>query len=269
MSQENPPATPGRPLRLRTRKIISGNAETAGHTTVFCPRRGTALGFAECMACEHCDGVVPSRNGGGAFLWCRGAPATEPEIPQRFIAAPLADRVPVRVAMTGNVACVREDVSIETVTALLLERGISGVPVVDADGFPVGMISKTDLVRERYENGETDQEPLRVRTRRATYDLGDGFHAEPMPRATVGDVMMPVVFTLRESDSLSQAAALMAFEGVHRLPVVDVDGKVAGILSALDVMRWLAQHDGYLVPEREGMAPRPGDDVQGGKDAGS
>src|SRR4029079_18434500 len=60
----------------------------------------------------------------------------------------IADRTPVSAIMTTDVICVQPDVSIESVTRLLLERGISGVPVVDADGVPVGLVSKTDLLRE-------------------------------------------------------------------------------------------------------------------------
>jgi CBS domain-containing protein len=158
--------------------------------------------------------------------------------------------------MTGNVVCVRREVSIESLTALFLERDISGAPVVDDSGAPVGVVSKTDLVRERYMNGESvDAEPLQVTQRRGlTYPLGGKFHAEPVARATVADIMTPLAFTLHESTPLSQAAALMAYEGVHRVPVVSDDGRVVGVLSSLDVTRWLAEHHGYIVrdptPER-------------------
>jgi hypothetical protein len=46
--------------------------------------------------------------------------------------------------------------------------------------------------------------------------------------------------------SVAQAAALMVAEGVHALPVITADGAPAGVLSALDVMRWLITHEGYL-----------------------
>jgi regulator of cell morphogenesis and NO signaling len=158
--------------------------------------------------------------------------------------------------MTGNVVCVREDMSIEALAALLIERGISGVPVVDAAGFPVGVVSKTDLVREHYADGEAAiPEPLQVKEHRGIeFMLGASFGAAPAGRGTVGDIMTPLAFTLYEHSPISQAAALMAFEGVHRVPVVSNDGRVIGVLSALDVMRWLAQHDGYLVRD---LAPAP------------
>jgi signal-transduction protein with cAMP-binding, CBS, and nucleotidyltransferase domain len=40
----------------------------------------------------------------------------------------------------------------------------------------------------------------------------------------------------------------MAFEGIHRLPVVGASDQVVGLVSSLDVLRWLAQRSGYLVP---------------------
>jgi len=131
-----------------------------------------------------------------------------------------ADRVRVSAVMSRDVVCVREGVSLYVLTALFLERGISGAPVVDAEGFPLGVVSKTDLVRNTYEGG-----------------LG----------TMVSDIMTPLTFKLREHAALSQAAALMAYEGVHRVPVVSDEGRVVGILSSIDVMRWLALDGGYLV----------------------
>jgi len=58
---------------------------------------------------------------------------------------------------------------------------------------------------------------------------------------------MCMTFSLPESATLSRAAAVMAYEGVHQIPVVASDGTIVGLISALDVARWLAQHDGYLV----------------------
>lgn len=122
--------------------------------------------------------------------------------------------------MTTDVVCVSPDLPVEALAMLLLERGIGGVPVVDGDGVPIGVVSKTDLVRAR----------------RGLFDAG----------TTVGDIMMALAFTLPAHESIARASALMAFEGVHRIPVVSDEGKVAGLLSSLDVLRWLARHDGYL-----------------------
>ena len=159
-----------------------------------------------------------------------------------------ADRTPVSDAMTADVLCVRETVSIEALSALFLTRGISGAPVVDERGRAIGVVSKTDLVREQYENGQALFDPAASElTARA---LGDDLQVTEMTRGTVADVMTPVALTLYAHSPLSRAAALMACERMHRIPVVSEEGKVVGILTAMDVMRWLAEQDGYVVERR-------------------
>lgn len=160
----------------------------------------------------------------------------------------LADRTPISDIMTRDVVCVQAELSVESLTQLMLERGISGAPVVDARGRAIGVVSKTDLLRELHERGDTSQcehEPPRIRRNRPP-DLHRGFHVEELVHATAGEIMMPVAFTLSETAPISQAAALMAFEGVHRVPVLARSGEVVGIVSSLDVLRWLAEVSGYL-----------------------
>ena len=125
----------------------------------------------------------------------------------------------VGAVMTRTTYCVRPDVAAARVAALLLEHRLGGMPVVDAAGRPIGVISKTDLLR----------------------------HAHDGDAALVGDIMMPMAVVLGQDVPIAQAAALMAGEGIHRLPIVDDTGAVCGILSALDVVRWVAEEAGYRV----------------------
>jgi CBS domain-containing protein len=124
--------------------------------------------------------------------------------------------------MTHEVVCVAPDVPLEALIALMIERGISGVPVVNERGLPIGIVSKTDIVRHRYENGETES-----------------------GETLACDLMIPIAHTLLEGASLSHAAALMAWEGIHRLPICSERGDVVGILSALDIVRWISRGEGY------------------------
>ena len=52
--------------------------------------------------------------------------------------------------------------------------------------------------------------------------------------------MTPSVFSIREDARVADASAEMARRGVHRVPVIARDGAVVGMVSALDVMRWMA-----------------------------
>jgi predicted transcriptional regulator len=135
----------------------------------------------------------------------------------------LADATPIACVMERSVVSVSPDSDLTTLTTLLLRHGISGAPVIDADGRPLGVVSKTDLLRAR--ESPKEQSALTVR-----------------------DVMMPLSFALTESASIARASALMTFEGVHRILIVDMAGAIVGVLSALDILRWLARKNGYVVP---------------------
>ena len=132
---------------------------------------------------------------------------------------------PVASIMTRKVVAARADMDASLARRRMLERGISGMPVVDSWGRAIGLVSKTDLVEH-----EVTAE--------------DG-------RLTVGEVMTPLVFALPPDAPIAQAAALMAYEGIHRVVIVDRSGHLVGIVSSLDVARWLGHAAGYPV----GRAP--------------
>lgn len=139
----------------------------------------------------------------------------------------MAGRVPVAAIMSRKVVSVHPSADAAGVARLLLEQSISGVPVIDGAGRPVGILSKTDLLA-------------------ACLQRGPGLQ-EPSSGLTARDLMRPLTFVLPQNETISRAAALMAFEGVHRVPVVGVRGQLVGIVSALDVACWVAREDGFVL----------------------
>lgn len=148
--------------------------------------------------------------------------------------------------MTRTTYCVKPEVTVETAIGMLLELSVSGLPVVDDDGRPIGLVSKTDLLRHLHESGDGVEE-VEQAGRRVDQVMGTGFHATGRHGTAVRDVMMPVVFAVDESASIACAAALMAGENIHRLPVLAPDGTVGGIVTTLDIARWVAARGGYAV----------------------
>jgi CBS domain-containing protein len=155
---------------------------------------------------------------------------------QMLCAVERAERVRAEPGTVGSlmrrdVLCVRPNVDIDDIVLLFIERSVGGVPVVDDDGVPVGMISKTDLVAayapRRAQGAHLD-----------SFDVDDVV-AAPEP-ISAQDVMSKVVFTLREDDSIGRAAELFAAEHVHRAPVVGRDGQVVGVITSFDLVRALA-----------------------------
>jgi CBS domain-containing protein len=153
----------------------------------------------------------------------------EPVEPLATRIATIADCVFATSIMSREVVCARDDLEVDALIDLMLRRRVGCVPIVDAEGAPVGMVTKQDLV-----------ELLIAERTEAAY-----------PR-TADDVMMPLAFTLDEHATVAHAAAMMASEGMHHVPIVAESGCVIGIVSSYDIVRWLAVNDGFASERRAG-----------------
>ena len=121
--------------------------------------------------------------------------------------------------MAGDPIVVGPDVAVVKVARILADYDIGGLPVVDADGRLVGVVSQTDLVRQW-----ASSEAL-----------------SSWPTLTVRDVMTKPAVTIRGSASLRQAAQLMTHDDVRRLVVVGDDAETAlGVISDSDLVRALS-----------------------------
>jgi len=142
---------------------------------------------------------------------------------------PASMRVPVSEVMTPSALCVPEQLSVTTLEEILLDRDLSGLPVVDDQGKLVGFVEMTDIVREVHHRPNP---------------------AEPPGARTVAQVMSPITLELTASCSVAKAIHLMATQHVHRLPVVAGDGALLGIVTSGDIVRYLAGADRTLLPAR-------------------
>ncbi len=150
---------------------------------------------------------------------------------------------PVSEVMRRNVPLIREAEDEDAIVETLLAHGVHGAPVVDDDGFLVGFVSTTDLVRARRDDGGTETLDLR--------GLGPGFHAVPVTR-TARELMTPVAVDLIETASLAKAALLMASHHLHQIPVVTELGGVVGIVTATDLLFWMLDRIPRRPRRREG-----------------
>lgn len=214
---------PGR-LRLRVcvRHVYSGDGKMTGDMRVFCPDKDHSVSVDECLGCPNWSGLYLEQKERDSYLQCSPRNRGRANGTTRDA----YDRSRISAIMTPSVVCVRPDLSVQAVLDIFLERHISGAPVVNESGKLLGVISKTDLLNAK----------------NLAIDIDD---PERVPK-TVDEAMTPLGFALHEHASISQAAGLMAAEGIHRVVVVSPDGQVVGIVSALDVLRWLAERDGYV-----------------------
>jgi CBS domain-containing protein len=137
--------------------------------------------------------------------------------------------------MTTEVVTVTPDDGLKAAARIMIEKGISGLPVVDADGRLAGIITEADFVKQ--EAGRSQQ-----RYRRLLDALFGEREARPMGE-TVADAMTRHPVVVDKEARIAEAAREMADRGIKRLPVVDDDGRLLGIISRADIMKAFARPD--------------------------
>ncbi|WP_437878500.1 CBS domain-containing protein [Sorangium sp. So ce513] len=238
---------------IRSARIVGDDGEESVVATVYCPLKERSATVPECESCHRFHALHFDAAARTTSVVCHSGPASRGEEradPPRGVGGPVNPEMPLANIMTRDVVCVRPEITVDAISALLVRHGISGMPVVDAEGRPIGMVSRADVLRAAQERGDTgESERLTLRRDEVPpLDMDQGFHVVEPVKTTARDIMTPVVVQMHESASIRQAASLMAYEGIHRLPVTSDDGKVVGILSSLDVLRWLGRCCGYLIP---------------------
>lgn len=134
--------------------------------------------------------------------------------------------------MTPNVLAVSPEASVVTAAQLMLQKRISGVPVINEAGALVGIVTEGDFLRR----AETGTAPRRSRW--IEFFMGPGRLADEYVRLSgrkVSDVMTQEVQTVPPDAPLEQVVELMERHNIKRLPVVD-DGKVVGIVTRANLL---------------------------------
>ena len=149
----------------------------------------------------------------------------------------------VQELMTTPVLSIGPEASLKDVAALLVDRGISGLPVCDAENRVVGVISEGDILYKEHD-------PSTGRKGGPLAWLIDGnTPAVIKSRAlTVREAMTSPALTVTPWSSVSEAARLMSERGINRLPVVRND-ELVGIVTRTDLVRAFTRSDGEI--ERE------------------
>ena len=149
--------------------------------------------------------------------------------------------------MTERVLRVRPETSVLDIATTLSERGISALPVVDAEDRLVGIVTEGDLMR-RPEIG-TDVSQRTAEPDSLLERLSRAVAYVKMHGTTAADVMTRNVITVTPDTPLSKIAELMASRNIKRVPVVD-EGDLIGIVSRLDLVRALLVQD-LTAPKEE------------------
>lgn len=145
--------------------------------------------------------------------------------------------------MTASPVSLRETATLHEALALLVDKGYSAAPVIDHAGRPVGVLSRSDLLIHERENPPHLREagvydPKEMHTDEGE-PLGKGFQVEDVDPTPIRELMTPAIFCVAPETPARKVIADLLGLNVHRLFVVDDQGVLVGVISAMDVLRHL------------------------------
>lgn len=145
----------------------------------------------------------------------------------------------VRDIMTTDLITVAPTTSVQDITALLRDKRISGLPVVDEESHLLGMVTESDLVvRVAGPHIPAHIELLgSIIYLERPHDLNENLRKAL--GVTAQEIMSADVVTTDENKTLREVAELMMNKHVNRLPVIR-DGRLVGIITRHDVISTLA-----------------------------
>ena len=151
----------------------------------------------------------------------------------------------VRELMTTEVVTIGPNAPLKEVAKLLVERGISGLPVCDDDGRVPGVVSEADILYKEHDPRENRPGGALGWLLEGTFDFEAYAKAQAL---TVRDAMTSPAVTIAPGASVAEAARTMATRRVNRLPVVK-EGALVGIVTRADLVRAFTRSDAEI--ERE------------------
>ena len=141
--------------------------------------------------------------------------------------------------MTKEVITVQEDTTIHEMAQILVQNKISGVPVVDAQGRLIGIVTENDLINKN----KKLHIPTVLRLFDAYIPLGTSkleTDIKRMAAITVGDILTKEVVSVNEDTPVEEIATIMSEKNIHLLPVLR-DGILVGIIGKRDLIKAVAR----------------------------
>jgi CBS-domain-containing membrane protein len=142
--------------------------------------------------------------------------------------------------MTHTVVAIGRDAPFKDIIKLMEQWKVSALPVLEGEGRVVGIVSEADLLpKEEFR----DSDPDRYTQLHRLSDLAKA------GAVTAGELMNAPAITVHSGSTLAQAARIMAQRGVKRLPVVNDEGMLEGIVSRADLLKVFLRPDNDIADE--------------------
>jgi len=146
-------------------------------------------------------------------------------LPRNLLVRDIMTRNPRSVFLTANAA---------DIVRILLSSTFNGVPVVDGNHKPVGIVTQGDLI-------ERAGMPIRIGLLRAMWEKNDDVSFARLADKTASEIMTQPVITVPEDMLVPKAVDRMLEHNLKRMPVVNSDGILTGILARIDVFKTITK----------------------------
>jgi len=146
----------------------------------------------------------------------------------------------VRDVMTTNVITVDRITPYKEIARLLTDHRISGVPVLTMGRHVAGVVTEADLLAAE------DKQARQARAAAASGQRRWPRRVKPQPDLLAGDLMTSPAVTIHPDATIPGAARVMTASHARRLPVVDTDGKLLGIVSRRDLLSVFLRPDSQI-----------------------
>jgi CBS domain-containing protein len=145
----------------------------------------------------------------------------------------------IEAVMTTKVITATTATTFRELVELLERNRVSALPVIDQQRRVVGIVSEADLlIKQAYPHGDSDADTLEALRHPRRFGKAEGTRA--------GEVMTSKVVTVPLGTPVAAAARLMIRLGIKRLPVVDDQGRLAGIATRGDLLKAFLRPDPAL-----------------------
>jgi CBS domain-containing protein len=146
--------------------------------------------------------------------------------------------------MTRDVVTAHDSTAFKDLVELMADNKVSGIPIVDHNGRPLGVVSEADtLAKQEYEGGNIRTPPVLNRQRRAHWHKAAG--------PTAIELMTAPAVTINEKSSIAAAARLLAGKKIRRLCVVNLSGALVGVISRRDIIGTYLRDDALILADVE------------------
>ena len=156
----------------------------------------------------------------------------------------------VESVMTRKVVTARVSTTFKELVGLMNTHRVSGLPVVDLVGRPVGVVSEADMLVKQEHLRARDSKPWFGRVRRARWRRATGREA--------ADLMTAPAVTIGVDATVTAAARVLAEKNIRRLCVVDGEGVLVGVVSRRDVIGTFLRDDEVIRADIEEHVFRKG-----------